>query len=86
MLKDKGDLTDKVSNQAESLRITMLEEEKKGKRIEELEKENAEQLEQVKTFLKELINIINYLNEDEYEKEDFPIVHKAEQFLKEIEK
>ena len=44
-------------------------------------KENREQLEQAKTFLKELINIINYLNEDEYGKEDFPIVHKAEQFL-----
>ena len=39
LLKDKGDLTDKVSNQAESLRITMLEEEKKGKQIEELEQQ-----------------------------------------------
>lgn len=39
LLKDKGDLTDKVSNQAESLRVTMLEEEKKGKRIEELEQQ-----------------------------------------------
>lgn len=39
LLKDKGDLTDRVSNQAESLRVIMLEEEKKGKRIEELEQQ-----------------------------------------------
>ena len=42
LLKDKGKLTDKVSNQAESLRITMLEEEKKNRRIAELEQENTE--------------------------------------------
>ena len=47
---------------------------------------DKEQLQQAKEIIKELINIINYLNEDEYGKEDFPIVHKAEQFLKEIEK
>ncbi|MBO7733652.1 MAG: hypothetical protein J6S67_13900 [Methanobrevibacter sp.] len=39
LLKDKGDLTDRVSNQAESLRVIMLEEEKKRKRIEELEQQ-----------------------------------------------
>ena len=44
---------------------------------------DKEQLGQAKEIIKELINIINYLNEDEYGKEDFPIVHKAKQFLKE---
>lgn len=42
-----------------------------------------EQLEQAKEIIRELVGIIDYLNEDEYVKEDFPIIHKAEQFLKE---
>ena len=48
-------------------------------RIEELETENK----LAKEIIKELLNIIDYLNEDEYGKEDFPVVHKAETFLKE---
>ena len=43
---------------------------------EELEK----QLIEAKEIIKVLLNIIDYLNEDEYGKEDFPIVHKAENF------
>ena len=42
------------SNQAESLRITMLEEEKKGNRIAELEKENAELKKKLKEKLKNI--------------------------------
>lgn len=38
-------------------------------------------LTEAKEIIRELIGIINYLNEDEYGKEDFPIVHKAEAFL-----
>lgn len=41
------------------------------------------ELEQAKEIIRELLNIIDYLNEDEYGKEDFPVVHKAEAFLKE---
>lgn len=54
LLKDKGDLTDRVSNQAESLRVIMLEEEKKRKQIEVLE----QQIEQMKNWC----NCKNYLS------------------------
>ena len=46
------------------------------------EKELEKQLIEAKTIIKELLNIIDYLNEDEYGKEDFPLVHKAEAFIK----
>ena len=39
------------------------------------------QLTEAKEIIRELLNIIDYLNEDEYGKEDFPVVHKAESFL-----
>ena len=40
-------------------------------------------LEQAKGIIREMIGIIDYLNEDEYAKEWFPVVRKAEAFLKE---
>ena len=46
-------------------------------------KKSDEELKQAKGIIKELLGIINYLNEDEYGKEDFEIVHKAEQLIKE---
>lgn len=38
-----------------------------------------EKLNKTKKLIKELLDLINYLNEDEIE--DFSIVHKAEEFL-----
>ena len=43
----------------------------------------SNKLTEAKEIIRELLNIIDYLNEDEYGKEDFPVVHKAEAFLKE---
>ena len=40
--EENAKLKDIISNQSESLRITLLEEDNKAKRIKELEKENAE--------------------------------------------
>ena len=42
-----------------------------------------DELTEAKDIIKSLLSIINYLNEDEDGKEDFPAVHKAEAFLKE---
>lgn len=47
--------------------------------IKELQEDKA----RAKEIIRELIGVIDYLNEDEYGKEDFPVVHKAEAFLKE---
>lgn len=99
LLKDKGELTDRVSNQAESLRIIMLEEEKKNKRIEELDmKRRAERkifqgivekkndlLIKAKEIIRNLVlEVKGYEEINGYD--TCEPVKEAEQFLKEIEK
>lgn len=46
--------------------------------------ERGFKLGKAKKTIEALIGIIDYLNDDEYGKEDFPVVHEAEAFLKEI--
>ena len=73
---DKGILTDELNTCQELLG------KEKVKNVEQSLK-----LTEAKEIIRELLNIIDYLNEDEYGKEDFPVVHKAEAFLNsEVEK
>ncbi len=54
---------------------------------EKLSEYRSDNLTNAKEIIRELVGIIDYLNEDEYGKEDFPVVHKAEAFLNsEVEK
>lgn len=69
-------------------RFTKAQKEKYLKEYEELMQKKyggiaQAKLEQAKGIIREMIGIIDYLNEDEYAKEWFPVVRKAEAFLKE---
>ena len=77
--KQNGELTDELKTLRESVKDYGAGCYENGLR----NGRRSNKLTEAKEIIRELLNIIDHLNEDEYGKEDFPVVHKAEAFLKE---